>query len=1055
MVADQKNYGTNRRGFFLDVMEQCSEPGAQVAQKNKKGWLRKLAPVSGSYTEVYVMVEGTLMSITPKAAERFEPKYNVVSVQILAFDPVNDVYSFVIDTKHVGGGSNSAMTFKATTEALFSEWFSALYSNCYTVMNERALLDKSDACGRYASALAEGTRALDFTVGMLRYLREQFPRGIVDLFAYLEEEKRRKEDDSVFKPDSSERKKQKKWARLIQFMTQSPAIEATSGVMVNEGLEAILSLDLSYFPKCRGLRLSRLDFKKVIAGDQVRFLQLDQCRGSVDEFEGVARIIVNNCESFNFPSLYSQSGTLVELEIHSFLRKLEDFLAFPKTRIRILESGVSWRQLKILDVSRNELVSLPRELEQLTALESLKLDYNDIKKLDNFEGLKKLQVLSAKSNQLDNVAALVCCPSLTCVELSANYIEDFPWDYLPHITVLDLAHNRLTSWADVGAFSKSCPRLQILSLEGNPLEHAIQRSDYATLCRVLFNRKFKLDGNAVGPADKDTIEAIRVKYEDTVLYREAVPNTVLSDGPSARGTDVLTTLVEKSKPQRKRVVKVRRRRRLSMSSADGDALSAAGDAPPSEKPHKKRVKRRVAKKGSALGASMASATSFDDASHSDAQMEQPAGPSPLLSKPNLAALATAPNAEPAAKPGLLGAAAPPAAPAAAASGGAAVASGAAAPAAAKPAPPAAASGAAAPAAAKPAPPAAAAPAAAASGGVASAPGGAKPAPAAAASGAAAPAAAKPAPPAAAAPAAAASGGAAAASGAAAPAAAKPAPPAAASGAAAPAAAKPAPPAAAAPAAAASGGVASAPGGAKPAPAAAASGAAAPAAAKPAPPAAAAPAAAASGGVASAPGGAKPAPAAAAASGVASAAAEPPKPSHPIPTVAVTATGEMEAASQYDAGSTVNDEDDALAKTQAATNQPTRQAPVPGLSKSLGNVRDPQAAADGSKPSPRKRSSAQLSPRDSLDWSSKQASEGAGKKSPRGSLKAAADAGGKKDPRAAAPVQDAAAEAALEHALSGEYEGASFLDQIVNAPLPDLTSTAKRVAVSQVCPSFLW
>ena len=94
-------------------------------------------------------------------------------------------------------------------------------------------------------------------------------------------------------------------------------------------------------------------------------------------------------------------------------------------------------------------------LDTLVNLRTLNLSDNLISKVEGLSCLVKLENLQLKRNRIgrnggiDDVLGLIECPSLTCVDLSDNYIEDeaiLPevWCKLPKIAVIYMQGNSCT-----------------------------------------------------------------------------------------------------------------------------------------------------------------------------------------------------------------------------------------------------------------------------------------------------------------------------------------------------------------------------------------------------------------------------------------------------------------------------------------------------------------------------------------------------------------------------------------------------------------------------------
>jgi Leucine-rich repeat (LRR) protein len=127
--------------------------------------------------------------------------------------------------------------------------------------------------------------------------------------------------------------------------------------------------------------------------------------------------------------------------------------------------------LSTLDLSRNQLECLPPEIEKLTKLIRLDLSRNQLECLPpEIEKLTKLIRLDLYNNQLTTLPeGIGKLKNLTTLDLAGNQLESLPADIaeLTNLTVLNLSYNQLESLpADIGKLKN----LTSLFLSDNPLE---------------------------------------------------------------------------------------------------------------------------------------------------------------------------------------------------------------------------------------------------------------------------------------------------------------------------------------------------------------------------------------------------------------------------------------------------------------------------------------------------------------------------------------------------------------------------------------------------------
>lgn len=162
--------------------------------------------------------------------------------------------------------------------------------------------------------------------------------------------------------------------------------------------------------------------------------------------------------------------TLAQLksgELHGTKRLClsENLCHFPLEILNLADS------LEILDLSNNQLSSLPQQIKQLSKLKILFASNNAFKTLPEvLDTCPELEMVGFKSNQIAHVPASSLPKKLRWLILTDNQIEDLPEELgeRPRLQKLALAGNRLKRLPV--SFAK-CKNLELLRISANQLSH--------------------------------------------------------------------------------------------------------------------------------------------------------------------------------------------------------------------------------------------------------------------------------------------------------------------------------------------------------------------------------------------------------------------------------------------------------------------------------------------------------------------------------------------------------------------------------------------------------
>jgi len=126
--------------------------------------------------------------------------------------------------------------------------------------------------------------------------------------------------------------------------------------------------------------------------------------------------------------------------------------------------------LRILKIARNHLINLPVEIGQLTELITLDISDNKLTSLPSgFGNLSSLQHLQANRNKLTNLPNEISnLKNLMFLAANENLLENIPAEIekLQNLQTLELQHNLI---ANLPREIKSLKRTKTLDLRGNPL----------------------------------------------------------------------------------------------------------------------------------------------------------------------------------------------------------------------------------------------------------------------------------------------------------------------------------------------------------------------------------------------------------------------------------------------------------------------------------------------------------------------------------------------------------------------------------------------------------
>lgn len=194
---------------------------------------------------------------------------------------------------------------------------------------------------------------------------------------------------------------------------------------------------------------------------------------------------------------YNRTGlTEVPPEVFNFERTLETLYLDGNKITELPRMLFQCEELRYLDVSDNEIQSLPSLISKLVNLQTLNLSRNCLKHVDipmNIHRCQKLTVLDLSSNTLDKVPeGLTSLVNLEELYLNDTYIEYLPANFgrLCNLKILELRDNNMT------ALPKSLRRMtQLVRLD-------LSNNDFADMPEVIGNmtnlKELWVNGNCIG-----------------------------------------------------------------------------------------------------------------------------------------------------------------------------------------------------------------------------------------------------------------------------------------------------------------------------------------------------------------------------------------------------------------------------------------------------------------------------------------------------------------------------------------------------------------------------
>lgn len=208
---------------------------------------------------------------------------------------------------------------------------------------------------------------------------------------------------------------------------------------------------------------------------------------------------------------------LVEIENTT----IESILSKYKFNIKVSDKHVS-----SIELSHNKLTEIPKELACFSKIRELKLNWNQIREIENLKSLKNLRSLELKSNKISNIKGLEGLNNLNQLNLSENNISEIKnLESLIKLEILDLSHNKIKEIKNLNHLIK----VKILNLSHNPIKLIKNLKDLTKL--EIFNLR---DSNILKVENLESLTNLRLldlrdNKISEVSRLESLPNLKVID----------------------------------------------------------------------------------------------------------------------------------------------------------------------------------------------------------------------------------------------------------------------------------------------------------------------------------------------------------------------------------------------------------------------------------------------------------------------------------------------------------------------------------------------
>ncbi|TKR80853.1 hypothetical protein L596_014845 [Steinernema carpocapsae] len=298
--------------------------------------------------------------------------------------------------------------------------------------------------------------------------------------------------------------------RLPEGISQLTALEE---LILNGNYLERLPDDLSSCPNLSLLSLSANDFQRLppvisqiesLTTLNIASVDLLELPNDFSRLQNLRNLDIRDNQLGSFPYVLCQLANLVTLDIGnneipyipreiSLLTNLRE-LSIDENEIDVIPEEVvaGCFKLEVLEISKNRISEIPKEIGDLESLVELRCSRNRLKEFPNSLGrLKNLKILHSQENAIEHLnPSIGGCTSLEELDLSDNFLVEVP-SAVGNLQVLHSLNLDCNELLELPTTIGDCHSLRVLSLRQNNLRELpmdVGRLEKLKVLDVCFNR---------------------------------------------------------------------------------------------------------------------------------------------------------------------------------------------------------------------------------------------------------------------------------------------------------------------------------------------------------------------------------------------------------------------------------------------------------------------------------------------------------------------------------------------------------------------------------------